>query len=81
MHVLHQLIAGTHPDAMPGPVIYLDSENCPALSIWIVLIRGAIKDAFGGLLHAVQVPPVDVVGVFQKHSMVSTGMVTRVHDW
>ena len=59
----HQLLTGADLDALPRFKVALITAEIFEFEIRVMELRGAIKDAFGGLLHAVQIPAGEVAGV------------------
>ena len=63
LHFPQQRLAGSDPEAIPSLMVLKAELRTDRGLIRIVLMGGAIKDAFGGLLHTVQIPTGDVAGV------------------
>ena len=62
-HLTQQRKGGEIPDADPLQMPPQIFDGIFGIKIRVMQLRGAIKDSFGGLLHTVQIPTVDVAGV------------------
>ena len=63
LYLTHQGLTGPDLDAMPSLMVASIAAEIFEFEIRVMEVGGAIKDAFGGLLQAVQIPTGDVAGV------------------